>query len=252
MSGRGPGTRAAKSTPGRFVERVAVVDGVRYPFQVFVPGSVATRPPVPAILFLHGADERGSDGVRQTKVGLGPFVAGRAADFPAIVVMPQVPAGGAWSGTSARLAIIALDAAIAEFGGDSARVCITGISMGGYGACEVALGGPQRFAALVPICGGLRPVAPLPGRASPTIAASLATIRARAAERLASIPTWVFHGASDPIVPVEESRALVEALRKTGAIVQYTEYEDTGHESWNRAYAEPDLWAWLFAQRRQA
>jgi predicted peptidase len=61
----------------------------------------------------------------------------------------------------------------------------------------------------------------------------------------------VFHGAEDATVPVGESRRIVEALRAEGAPVRYTEYEGVGHNAWDRAFAEPELWTWLLAQRRK-
>jgi hypothetical protein len=45
---------------------------------------------------------------------------------------------------------------------------------------------------------------------------------------------------------------MVENLRALGSPVRYTEYPDVGHESWNRAYAEPELFPWLLAQKRGA
>ena len=140
---------------GAFVERTLVVDGAIYPYQVFVPrAGSGDRPPV--ILFLHGGGERGTDGKRQTKVGLGPVVRARAASFPALVIFPQAPPSSLWQGPPARAALAALGAAIEEFAGDPDRVYLTGISMGGYGTFELALREPGRFAALVAVCGGLR------------------------------------------------------------------------------------------------
>ena len=241
--------RAAPAPPVGLVSRTAVLDGVSYPYQVFVPGSRA-RAPKPIILFLHGSGERGSDGRLQTTVGLGPAVLRRAADFPAIVVMPQAPADSVWSGPPARAAMVALDEALAEFGGDAERVYLTGISMGGYGTWELALAHPTRFAALVPICGGLQPIAALPSIAVRAVANLPGDIYANAAARLAAIPVWIFHGSADRSVPVAESRAMAAALAKAGAKGQYTEYLGVGHNSWDAAYADPGLWTWLFAQRR--
>ena len=60
---------------------------------------------------------------------------------------------------------------------------------------------------------------------------------------------WAFHGGADWLVSPRESRRLVEVLRRAGGDVRYTEYEDLGHNSWDRAYADPKLWEWLAAQR---
>ena len=239
-------TGATRRTP--FARRDITLGGVGYPYQVFEPRSRGKRPPV--VLFLHGSDERGDDGEKQLTVGLGPVVVLHARDFPAIVVLPQAPVGAVWAGAPAQAALAALDATLAEAGGDEDRVHLTGISMGGYGTWEMALNHPDRFAALVPICGGLRPLLAAPNIAVTALAGMTGEIHDIAAAKLAHIPSWIFHGSEDRSVPVEESRAMAKALKRVGAVVCYTEYPGVGHKSWDRAYAEPELWKWLFARRR--
>jgi predicted peptidase len=233
-----------------FSARTIVVGGVSYPYQLYIPRAASSG--LPVILSLHGSGERGTDGTLQTMIGLGPVVKGRDGEFPAIVVFPQAPPDSVWAGAPGTAAMRMLDATIAELRADPDRVYLTGISMGGYGTWQLALDHPDRFAALVPVCGGIRP---LP--AAPTIAVRAAKAEAGdpyayAAAKLARIPTWVFHGAADRSVPVAESRSMVAALRAAGGDVRYTEYERVGHNSWESAYGEPELWRWLWAQRRTA
>ena len=78
---------------------------------------------------------------------------------------------------------------------------------------------------------------------------SLAGARVRA-QPVTPLPVWIFHGGADPVVPVSESRQMNEALKTAGGNVRYTEYERVGHNSWDRAYAEPDFFTWLLSQRR--
>ncbi|MFS8063183.1 MAG: prolyl oligopeptidase family serine peptidase [Luteimonas sp.] len=234
---------------GRFVKRALMLDGVPHRYQVFVPSQAAggRRPPV--ILFLHGSGERGSDGDRPVAVGLGPYVHARIDTFPAIVVFPQAPENSEWSGASATLALQALDAATGEFDGDARRTYLSGLSMGGYGVWELALLQPQRFAALVPICGALRPpnderelfVTPVTGEADPYAAL---------ARQLHALPIWIFHGAKDDLVPPTDDRLTAAALKAAGGDLRYTEYPDANHNAWDPAYATPELWTWLFAQHR--
>ncbi|MFC4727810.1 prolyl oligopeptidase family serine peptidase [Coralloluteibacterium thermophilus] len=241
--------RAARpdAPQGTFVERSVEVAGATHRYRVFVPAAAAPRP---VVLFLHGSGERGDDNRAQLEVGLGPHVRAHAATFPAIVVFPQSPAGSSWRGTSAQVALAALEAATAEFGGDRDRTYLTGISRGGYGTWEIALAEPDRFAAVVPVCGGLTPpparpdlhVAPVAGDADPFAAA---------AARLRGTPAWLFHGGRDDLVPPEQSRRMAAALEAAGGEVRYTEFPDANHNSWAPAYATPDLWPWLFAQRRR-
>jgi predicted peptidase len=101
--------------------------------------------------------------------------------------------------------------------------------MGGYGSWDLAARMPERFAAVIPICGG----------------GDEAT-----ATKLKPLPIWCFHGDADKVVPVARSRTMVEAVRAAGGRVQYTEYAGVGHDSWTPAYRDAATLAWLFDQRR--
>lgn len=241
-------TRSGDEAEGRFVERSLTAGGKVHRYQVFVParrGSAAS----PVIMFLHGSGERGSDNQAQVHVGIGEYVRRHMADFPAIVVFPQAPENTEWN-QNADVVFAQLDAATREFGGDARRTYLTGLSMGGFGTWDFALRAPTRFAALVPICGGL--VAP--GRPSMNVAgvAGDADPYAGAARKLKDVPAWIFHGAKDDLVPPEYSRRMHAALQASGAKdVRYTEFPEANHNSWDPAYLDtPELWTWLFAQRR--
>jgi predicted peptidase len=212
-----------------------LVDDVVTAYRVFEP-SAAER--LPLILFLHGAGERGTDDERPTTVGIGPAIDAHPERFPALVVFPQASRGYGWRGFNLAAAVAALDDAEERYSVDRDRVYVTGISMGGYGTWIAALQQPERFAAAVPVCGGL-------DRTSSTLSFP------QAAQRLAPLPQWVFHGDADDIIPVQTSRAMVRALRAAGADVRYTEYAGVKHNSWDRAYAEPELMPWLLRQRRR-
>jgi predicted peptidase len=239
--------RQTRSAHGSFVERELTIGGETRRYQVFVPAH-RSGGKSPVILFLHGSGERGSDNHAQVPVGIGAYVRQHMDDFPAIVVFPQAPADSEWNQV-ADVVFAQLDAATREFGGDADRTYLTGLSMGGFGTWDYALRQPERFAALVPVCGGLvierRPsmnVAAVDGAADPYAAA---------AAKLKDIPTWIFHGAKDDLVPPEFSRRMHAALQAAGAKdARYTEFPDANHNSWDPAYQHtPELWPWLFAQR---
>ena len=126
-----------------------------------------------------------------------------------------------------------------------------GLSMGGYGTWELALQQPQRFAALVPICGGL--TVDWTDRRPSMVAHSVVSAPdpfAEAARRLKDVPVWIFHGGKDDVVPPAQSRRMDAALKQAGGDVRYTEFPDANHNSWDPAYATPGLWTWLFQQHR--
>jgi predicted peptidase len=247
---QGGGAPRVSPAPPSFVSRSTTVDASTYTYQVFVPRRPTRYTRAPVILYLHGAGERGTDGQLQTMVGLGPVVKARAESFPAIVVFPQAPPDSAWSGVPGRAAMQALEAALREFGGDPTRIYLTGLSMGGYGTWNLALEHAGRFAALVPVCGGLHALHAFPNIRVTQVPPDDPDPYTTAAVRLAAVPIWLFHGEADRTVPVEESRRMADALRRAGAPVRYTEYPGVGHNSWESAYNDPELWRWLFAQRR--
>ena len=245
----GCATTPALPEQGGFVAREVVVTGITYRYQVFVPSRAVTRDRPAVILFLHGSGERGSDNRKQLAVGLPAYVRAHADDFPAVVVIPQAPENSEWN-PLADIVLAQLDAASREFGGDPDRTYLTGMSMGGYGTWDYALRAPGRFAALVPVCGGLVH----PARPSMAVAGlgDAADPYAIAAQRLREVPAWIFHGAKDDLVPPEFSRRMHAALQAAGARdARYTEFPDANHNSWDPAYATPELWEWLFAQRRR-
>jgi predicted peptidase len=198
-------------------------------------------------LFLHGAGERGNDGLKQTEVGIGAAIRFDRLRFPAVVVMPQVPDESAWTeAPMPELAIAALNAATREFHGDRRHTYLTGLSMGGTGVWSLAAAYPLRFAALVPICG--RVMTTGIGARSP----AATSFEAMAKQIGPTIPIWIFHGRDDPVVPVDDSRQMYAALQAIGSGVRYTEYESVGHDAWDPAYAEPELMPWLLAKSRRA
>ncbi|MDR6093543.1 prolyl oligopeptidase family serine peptidase [Stenotrophomonas sp. SORGH_AS_0321] len=239
-------------TAGRFESRSVTVDGHASRYQVFVPAdALRTSGPLPVVLFLHGSGERGRDGLKQTKAGIGPYLREHASTFPALVVLPQVPNHQEWDGLNNRIALAALDATLAEFSADPSRQYLTGMSMGGYGSWNIALSAPDRFAAIVPVCGAV--IAPREERQTLFVAAvaNEADPYTALAQRLKNVPIWMFHGAQDDVVLPRDDRRLHAAFKAAGAAdARYTEYPDGNHNAWDATYADTAMWTWLFAQKR--
>ena len=121
---------------------------------------------------------------------------------------------------------------------DRNRVYLTGLSMGGYGAWSLGLAHPERFAALAPICGG--------GERISVMLASRNHL-----DDLVQLPIWAFHGAQDPVVPLEESQRMVDAMKRLGvADVRLTVYPEARHDAWTQTYADEEFFDWLFKQTR--
>lgn len=181
----------------------------------------------PLMLFLHGAGERGRD-LQKVKVHGPSKIVEKQEDFPFIVVSPQCPEGQWWN-DDLDVLINLLDEIVEKYDVDKERVYLTGLSMGGYGTWALAAKYPDRFAAIVPICGGG------------------SRLMARG---LNKVPVWAFHGAKDKVVPVGESERMVEAINARGGNAKLTIYPDAGHDSWTKSYDNQELYDWLLEHRR--
>ena len=144
-------------------------------------------------------------------------------DLPFVAISPQCPETSRWSAEVDALSAL-LDEVLDKYAVDENRVYLTGLSMGGFGAWQLAIHHPDRFATIVPICGG--------GDPSKVCA-------------LKDVPVWVFHGAQDPTVPLQRSEEMVEALKACGGDVRFTVYPDLEHDSWTRTYDNPALYEWF-------
>ena len=188
----------------------------------------------PLMLFLHGAGERGTN-LQKVAVHGPPKIVKSRPDFPFIVASPQCPDNETWSND---VVLGLLDDIIATQRVDTNRIYLTGLSMGGFGSWSLALQHPERFAAVAPICGG-----------GNTLDALL-TSRKKAAA-LKTLPFWVFHGAKDPVVKLEESERMVKALKNAGVQeVELTIYPEAGHDSWTETYASEKLYEWFLKHER--
>jgi predicted peptidase len=221
----------AKSFKGRITKKVETQ------YLLFLPQGYGTPKSKrwPLIFFLHGAGERGTNLTWVTKHGP-PKLVRDQPDFPFILVSPQCPAGQRWD---SDVLLGLLDDVLQRYRVDRRRVYLTGLSMGGYGAWNLGLAYPERFAALAPICGGGDPLA-------------LLLAEPRRVSALKSLPVWVFHGAKDPVVLLSESQRMVDALRQFGAReVEFTVYPEAGHDSWTETYASPRLYEWFLRHQRK-
>ncbi len=224
------GAWAAEPT-GQFQRRVFKDDKGEHKYALFVPANYSPARQWPVILFLHSAGERGTDGWKQTSLGLGPYVNARKDTFPFFVVFPQCEDESgriltAWQPNEpdGRRALQILEQVERDYNIDHKREILTGWSMGGYGAWSMAAAFPERWWAVVPLAGGGDEAA---------------------AERMRNVPIWAFHGAKDNAVRASESRKMFEALQKVGAVARYTELPDTNHDLWKSVYDSDALYAWM-------
>lgn len=235
-----------------YKKEVFVVKSDTLPYRILLPLNYDASKKYPLILMLHGAGERGNDNESQLVHGAGLFLRDSIrGKYPAIIVFPQCPANSFWSNMEAKLnesgkrefifkaegePTIAMDLAqqllkkiIKDFPVNKKQIYVGGLSMGGMGTFEIVRRNPKLFAAAFPICGGANPAT---------------------AQQLTKVKWWVFHGAADEVVAPVYSQKMVDALKAVNADVKFSLYPGVNHNSWDNAFAEPTLMAWLFAQHK--
>lgn len=180
----------------------------------------------PILLFLHGGGESGQS-LGETKKSGPPKLIVDGKKFPFLILIPQNPYPKKWWNTRAVKQL--LDSVVSDNRVDKNRVYLTGLSRGGGAAWEMAVQYPDTFAAMAVVCG----MTPLP----------------YASWINKKMPMWVFHGAEDKSIPVEESETMVAKLKQMGYDVRFTKYENVGHNAWTRAYATDELYDWFMEQR---
>lgn len=224
-------TAVAQARTG-FLTHTFTDDQGEHRYVVWLPPNYNPRQRWPVMMFLHGAGERGRDGRLPITVGLGPVLAAEPERFPFVVVFPQnentegriLPAWNADTADAQR-ALRILDEVEQRYSVDKSKEILTGWSMGGYGVWSLAAADPSRWHAVVPLAGGGDPAA---------------------AEMLKDVPIWAFHGVDDSVVPIEESRTMIDAIEDAGGSPRFTVVTGAGHDVWKVAYEYQHLVRWMW------
>lgn len=241
--------RLEGENPGRFEARTFLRRERTVRYRWFSPETEGRS--LPLLVVLHGSSGKGSDNLAQLTTGNSVVGAGYPAapeqqlENPCFVLAPQCPPGEMWTRTTSWTSSVhplspepapaladlmaLLDELLATHPIDPDRVYLLGASMGGYGAWDWIVRDPGRFAAAIPICGGMPE-----GQAA----------------KLRDLPLWIFHGENDGIVPVEESRHAFREILAAGGQARYREFQRGPHGISAYAYVDPEVAAWLFAQKR--
>lgn len=233
-----------------FARKQLISKGDTLPYRILLPKDFSPKKRYPLFIFLHGAGERGSDNTKQLTHGASLFLNDTVrTNFQAIIVFPQCSADSYWSNVQAGYNTISKSRIFTfkadgeptkamslllklcnqldkDYKIDTKRKYVGGLSMGGMGTFELVNRNPKTFAAAFAICGG----------------ANTAT-----APALKQTAWWIFHGLKDDVVNPQFSIDMANALKASGAEVKLTLYPEANHNSWDAAFAEPDLLPWLFS-----
>lgn len=221
--------------------------GEKLPYRLLRPKGYDPNQKYPLVVFFHGAGERGTDNTVQLVHGMGDFASDKIREsYPAFVIAPQCPDKLQWvevpwtaeehqmpkePSQPLRQTLELVGELQKEFSIDPQRLYITGLSMGGFGVWDAIQRHPDLFAAAAPICSG-----------------GDATL----AKQIKDVPVWAFHGDEDGVVKVRRSRDMIAGIKAAGGEPKYTEYQGVGHDSWTATFKDPELYKWLFAQKRTA
>jgi predicted peptidase len=223
-----------------FLFKSVTVEGKALKYVEYVPRDVDLSGPVPLVVFLHGSGECGGDGQKQMAVGIGTELMWHAERWPCIVLIPQKPVQRAQWEEYDGVVMDMVAQAKRDHAIDAERVSLTGLSQGGHGTWAIGMRHPEVWCALAPICGyadahggGITPE--------------------QIAAKVKGIPVWCFHGEKDPVVPVSQARAVVDAINGAAGAgaARLTVYPEVGHDSWNKAYAEGELPGFLMMGRKR-
>jgi pimeloyl-ACP methyl ester carboxylesterase/lysophospholipase L1-like esterase len=201
----------------------------RLPFQLLIPDG-AKENPMPLVVSLHGAGERGNDNLVQLRYL--PERLARTTErkkYPCYVLAPQCQSGW-WGRNSIQAVEKLIEKTVRQYNIDPKRIYLTGFSMGGFATWTLSKMHPEWFAAVVPICGG--------GDTGD-------------AYRLVGVPIWSIHGAKDPLIPLSFSRNMIAAVKLAGGKPKHTELPGVGHNAWMPAYEnKKGVVPWMFKQQR--
>ncbi len=228
----GPAVSAERpQASGRFVDQTFRDVNGEYKYVVFVPAGYQSDKASPAILWLHGAGERGTDNRLQLTVGLAPFIQARAKTFPFLVVFPQCELTegrvlDSWNADNpdGKRAISALDDARKHYNFDPNRVVLTGWSMGGFGAWNLGMSLPSRWSAIVPVSGG----------------GDIDRIG-----ELKEVPVWAFHGELDTVVKSDRDLRMVDSLNAAGGVATFTKLSNGVHDINAAVYGNDAVIEWM-------
>lgn len=262
------------------------------PYRFLMPADYDPGKKYPLILSLHGAAGVGDDNLSSLRDWNAVFVdQAWRKKYPCFVVVPQ--SSSSWETTgdeipelndkriagysqfwqeqinqrrdrlelrttdpngkgSLSIAIELVEKLAKEYSVDTDRIYVLGHSMGGFGSWNAIWARPDLFAAAIPSAGGLMPW--------------------KDWSRFAKVPVWTFHGAADPVVPVQFTREIFAKMKELKSNMKFTELKGVPHSANKHAFTytgdDPDegyithysglacdktedVWEWLFRQKRQ-
>ena len=229
--------RRVVTRPGFVVQTYEDGAGQEFQYAIFLPEGFDPSRKYPAVMFLNGRGENGSDGVRQLSNNFGVQIWEMKGKFPFVCVAPQCQDQWRYQSEENHRAIAILDDVIRRYNVDPDRIYLTGVSSGGTGVWSMAAEFPDRFAAVAPLCAG-----------------SVGLSAEQAAKVYADyqLPIWNFFNRGDEEALVRFNRELQITMLEAGLSPLVREYDQAGHDCWNSVYRTAELFQWLGEHSRKS
>ncbi|WLD22519.1 prolyl oligopeptidase family serine peptidase [Flavobacterium dauae] len=208
-----------------FAQPKTVLNQTSYNFWLNEPNELTEK--MPLIVFLHGKSLSGTDINRVKRYGALKGIE-KGLNIPAYLVAPQLPSGS-WNADKVDEIVSYM---IKTYNIDEDKIYVTGMSLGSYGTMKYVGEYPNRVAAAISICGG--------GDVNDAC-------------NLAQVPIKVIHGDKDFIVPLSESKKIVNAIKKCNnqAPVEFEIIKGGNHGSVEDLYRHMELYDWLLQHTKE-
>lgn len=204
---------------------------VKYDYLLYLPKDYAkSSKKYPLVIYLHGGSHKGHNLNKLKAYGL-PYLVDKGQDFDFIIASPQCPEGKYWSSENWFESLY--ESLTKDHRIDINRIYLTGISMGGYGTYITAMDFPDKFAAIVPLCGGI----------NDSDTTRICTLK--------NMPIWTFHGTADDQIPISETERIARLLNACRGQMTFTRLKDEGHGIQYLYENKPEIFRWMLKQRRK-
>lgn len=231
---------------------IADNDGSAQPYYLHLPTDYDPAKPWPLIVFMHG--------YVPTISVLDPWVLGEnicqiAEDNGAVLLIPYARRNTDFQGVGEVDVLASTEEVKALYNIDPLRVYMSGVSMGGMGAWNMTLRHPGMYAASTPISGHtdmhvwwprVRPDWPVSRDDIPPFRRFLVEWDnpVDLVQNAANQQIFVQHGEKDTLIPVEQSRTIVQEARKLGISIKLHEFKGEGHYIYWDEPCFRNAWSW--------
>lgn len=213
------------------------IDSTFQPYDVFIPNSYDPSKKYALFISLHGYQNE----IQKYSNFLGENKHPIPESLNVITAALYGRRNHFYQGAAEEDVLTVINEVQSKYSIDPDKIYLSGSSMGGFGTWSIGLNYPHLFAALSPVCApSIFQGTKFRNNISPIEYISNAQ----------NLPARIYHGAADSTVNVNNSRQMVDKLKKMNYSYAYTEYPNVGHDSWNNADADDDRLPWLLQYTR--